>query len=224
MNGVPVTSSWSSGKASCLALYRCVRNGAVAVVLSTMFDERGERSRSHGLRPEVLAAQAERVGVPLRTGRASWQTHETRFKEQLSSLHDERVLDIVFGDIDLPPHRKWEERVCTESDVRPNLPLWLADRQAILEEFWAAGFRCRIIVVDAARVSGDVLGAELKHELAAVFVAQGIDACGENGEFHTVVVDRPLFRRPLDLDFGEVVASAGCLAIEARIRGSGHGT
>ncbi len=219
MKGLRVAGSWSGGKDSCLALYRCVGKGAVPVALLTMFDEAGERSRSHGLRPEVLAAQAQRVGIPLLTGRASWQAYESRFKDQLRALRAEGVLDVVFGDIDLPSHREWEERVCSECGMRAHLPLWLADRGAILDEFWAAGFRCRIIAVDAKRLSGGVLGLELTADLAAEFTSRGIDACGENGEFHTIVVDGPLFRRPLDLEFGEIVLSGGYLAIDASVRG-----
>ncbi len=217
-NELPIACSWSGGKDSCLALHRARSCGARPVALLTMFDAGGERSRSHGLRPEVLAAQAVSLGLPLRLGRASWQSYEMVFKTQLLELVADGVRDVVFGDIDLLPHREWEERVCRETGARAHLPLWLGRRRSLLDEFWAAGFVCRIIAVDGARLGAEVLGEPLTPTLADTFEAHGIDACGENGEFHTVVTAGPGFAHPLELDFGVVVASGGHLAIDAVLR------
>jgi diphthine-ammonia ligase len=219
MNGIRVAASWSGGKDSCLALNRVIALGAKPVALVTVFDESGARSRSHGLRQEVLAAQADRLGVGLRVVQASWATYEAVFKQELRSLHEQDVVDMVFGDIDLVPHREWEERVCRESQMRAHLPLWQCERRRLLEEFWASGFRCHVVAVDGKRLPQDVLGSELTRELADSFASAGIDECGENGEFHTVVVDGPLFRRPMSLAFGEVVARGDYLAIDAQVRG-----
>lgn len=215
MKGLRIAVSWSGGKDSCLAFHRCLVRGAVPAALLTVFDEPMERSRSHGLRPEVVQAQAECLQVPLRVARASWATYEVAFRAQLAALREDGVHDIVFGDIDLPAHREWEERVCRDAGVRAHLPLWLGDRRQLLDEFWAAGFVCRIVAVDRKHLDASVLGAELTPALVDAFVARGIDACGENGEFHTVVVDGPCFRRPLGLGFGRVVESGGYLAIDA---------
>ncbi|MFT4514113.1 MAG: diphthine-ammonia ligase [Planctomycetota bacterium] len=125
----------------------------------TMFDEGGERSRSHGLHRDVLLAQAASMGLPLRQ----------------------------------------------------------QDRRSILKRVWAAGIRCQIIAVDESRLSGDVLGSELTPALATVIESRGIDACGENGEFHTVVVDAPMFDHAIELQFGEIVSRGGYLAIDARL-------
>ncbi len=217
IDGLPIAVSWSGGKDSCLALHRAVAAGAAPRALLTVFDEAGQRSRSHGLRPEVLAAQAACLGLPLHIARASWQTYEAAFCEQLAALRDAGIADVVFGDIDLEPHRDWEERVCAASGVRAHLPLWGGERSALLREFWRSGHSCRIVAVDASKLGADVLGAEYTPDLAARFEADGIDACGENGEFHTIAVDGPLFHRPLRLRFGEVVAVGGCLAIDAMI-------
>lgn len=218
MNGCRIAVSWSGGKDSCLALHRCLARGAVPAALLTVFDEPLQRSRSHGLRPEVVTAQAVCMGLPLRVARASWATYEVQFRTQLAALREEGVRDIVFGDIDLPAHREWEERVCHGVGVRAHLPLWLGDRRQLLAEFWAAGFVCKVVAVDARHLDASVLGAELTPELVDAFVARGIDACGENGEFHTVVVDGPLFRRSLPLVFGDIVTSGGYLAIDASLQ------
>lgn len=212
--GRRVAVSWSGGKDSCLALYRSQQLGAVPTALLTVFDEEGARSRSHGLSMEVVAAQADCLGLPLHAARASWQSYEARFRELLGERVATGVCDVVFGDIDLEPHREWEERVCTASGARAWLPLWRGGRRALLDEFWAAGFRCHLVAVDRQKLGRDVLGAELTPALADRFEAAGIDACGENGEFHTLVTDGPLFRAPLAFTFGDVVERSGCLAID----------
>jgi len=210
-----LAASWSGGKDSCLALQLALAAGGRVHALLSVLDEGGERSRSHGLRPEVLAAQARACGLPLREAWASWQTYESAFVAALRALEHEGVTDVVFGDIDLEDHRAWEQRVCERAGVRALLPLWQQQRRDVLDEHWRQGFRCRIVAVDAGKLDRDVLGQELTPELAARFEQQGVDACGENGEFHTVVVDGPLFERPVELTFGEVVERSGYLAIDA---------
>lgn len=217
MNGLKVACSWSGGKDSCLAFHTAVEAGALPHALLTVFDESGERSRSHGLRQEVLLAQATSMNLPLRTKSASWSTYEPQFLDALAELRGEGVTDVVFGDIDLQAHRDWEERVCAQSSVHAHLPLWQQDRRSILKRVWDAGIRCQIIAVDESRLSGDVLGAELTPDLATMMESRGIDACGENGEFHTVVVDAPMFDHAIDLEFGEIVSRGGYLAIDARL-------
>lgn len=215
-NGRPAACSWSGGKDSCLALFRAARAGARPAALLTVLDEHGDRTRSHGLRPELIEAQARSMGLPLHTARASWQTYESEFTAALLRLRERHgVHDVVFGDIDLEDHRVWEQKVCARAGVTAHLPLWLADRRAVLDEFWQNGFRCRLVAVDADKLDRDVLGQELTPALADHFEQQGIDACGENGEFHTVVVDGPTFAHPLELEFGEVVERSGYLAIDA---------
>lgn len=217
MKGLPLACSWSGGKDSCLALHSMVRDGAVPRALLTVFDESGERSRSHGLHREVLLAQAEAMSVPLHTTNASWSTYKDQFVAALDHLRAGGVADIAFGDIDLQSHREWEEQVCEESSMRAHLPLWQQHRRDVLRQVWSAGIRCHIVAIDAGRLAEDVLGAELTPDLATAFMEKGVDACGENGEFHTVVVDAPLFRQPIDLVFGEVVSQGGYLAIDARV-------
>jgi uncharacterized protein (TIGR00290 family) len=212
-------ASWSGGKDSCLALQLAIESGGEPYALLTVLDEHGERSRSHGLRPEVLHAQARACGLPMREAWASWQTYEEAFVAALRALRDEGVTDCVFGDIDLEDHRIWEQRVCERAGLRASLPLWQRDRREVLDEHWRRGFRCHVVAVDARKLDRDVLGAELTPELATRFERDGVDACGENGEFHTVAVDGPLFQRPLELAFGEIVERSGYLAIDARPRG-----
>ncbi|RXZ42759.1 diphthine--ammonia ligase [Crenobacter cavernae] len=201
-----VLSSWSGGKDSCLALWRAHQAGAQVKALFTMFDEDGERSRSHGVRPEVMRAQAAAMGLPLVTAEASWAGYEGQFIAQLQRFADDGVEAAVFGDIDLDAHREWEEKVCAAAGIEAALPLWQQPREALVREGLDAGIRALVVTVNAAMAPAGLLGKTLTHELVDELAAAGIDPCAEAGEFHTLVVDGPLFAAPLALVAGEVHA------------------
>ena len=133
--------SFSGGKDSCLALWRAQRQGVDVRTLLVMFEESGERSRSHAIPLPVIARQSQALGLELVTRNASWKTYERVFTEALISLRAAGHEVAVFGDIDLQAHRDWEERVCAAAGVSPMLPLWHGDRQALAQEVLDAGFR-----------------------------------------------------------------------------------
>ena len=194
--GAPFLCSWSGGKDSCLAFHRAAEVGRPAALL-TMFGEDGARSRSHGLRPELLRAQAEALGLPLHTGQAGWDTYEAAFLAQLAALKREGIATAVFGDIDLEPHREWEEKVCGAQSIVCCLPLWKEARRALLDECLSLGYRAIIVAAKEGKLDPSILGRELDSAAIAEIEAQGCDACGEEGEYHTAVVDGPRFRAPI---------------------------
>ena len=126
-----------------------------------------------------------------------------------TSASTNAVAVFTFGDIDIPRHRHWEEMVCQRAGLAPRLPLWQEDRLALLAEWWGRGFTARIVVVRDGVVDRTLLGCELDEALVQQLLRTGIDACGENGEFHTVVTAGPLFRQPLRLRLGEQVHRSG---------------
>ncbi len=201
--GVPFVCSWSGGKDSCLALYRAMGAGARPVFLLSMLREDGARSRSHGLEPGVLRAQASSLGIPLLTRNASWSDYEAVFIAALQELKAAGVEAGVFGDIDLEDHRLWEEKVCGAAGIEACLPLWKMPRQALLDEFLALGFEALIVVVNGEKLDGAYLGRTLDRELVCEFEHLGIDMSGEEGEYHTIVTSGPIFSEPLRLEVGE---------------------
>jgi uncharacterized protein (TIGR00290 family) len=178
--------------------------------LVTMFTEDGQRSRSHGLAREVLDAQAAAIGVPLLSAAATWDNYEAAFVELLRSAIARGATMAVFGDIDIPRHREWEENVCRQAGLAASLPLWQQERMALLEEWWASGFEARLVVAREGLVDRQYLGRVLDWQTVEELAATGIDPCGENGEFHTVVTAGPLFCRPLELKLGEQVLRSDC--------------
>jgi len=194
--------SWSGGKDSCLALHRACMAGAKPACLLTMIGEDGLRSRSHGLRKDVIEAQAAAMGIPLLIRCATWTGYEVAFVEALHEIRKKGIKSGVFGDIDFPPHLEWEEKVCAKADIIPYLPLWGGARPALLREFITLGYKALIVRINENKLNRKFLGRIIDRDVVAEFQKTGIDPCGENGEYHTLVVDGPIFSRPLSVEAG----------------------
>ncbi len=195
--------SWSGGKDSCLALLRAWASGYEVTHLVTMFDESGERSRSHAVSLEVMKAQAESLGIELITPVASWQNYENVFIETLQELKQKGCDHGIFGDIDLQPHRDWEEKVCSSALIDAVLPLWGEKRLDLVDEFLASGYRSVVICVNEQFLGKDFCGREFDRQFIAD-LPESVDACGENGEFHTFVFDGKSFKKPVEYNIDEI--------------------
>jgi uncharacterized protein (TIGR00290 family) len=207
-------SSWSGGKDSCLALYLAEQAGFQVDFLLNMLTEDGQYSRSHGLRPAMLARQAEAMDRRIVFGKAGWENYEMVFSEQLAHLKSEGVGAGVFGDIDLAEHRDWVNRVCGAAGLKAVLPLWEKGREQLLETLFSAGFQAVIVCVKEAVMSTDWLGRKLDRAAAEEFKRIGIDLCGEEGEYHTFVYDGPMFHHPVSFAAGAVQHIQGYAFVE----------
>lgn len=207
---MPSLCSFSGGKDSCLALWRAIRQGLDVRTLLVMFEETGERSRSHAIPLALIERQAQALGLDLVVRNASWKTYETVFTEALRELCASGHDAAVFGDIDLQAHRDWEEKVCAAAGIAPCLPLWHGDRHELADEVLASGFRAVVVCTDARYLGDEFCGREYNAQFIND-LPPGVDACGENGEFHTFVYDGPCFRRPVEFSlagFDDYIAPA----------------
>jgi uncharacterized protein (TIGR00290 family) len=203
MSSRKAVCSWSGGKDSCLAVQRALHRDVQITHLLTMFDENGKRSRSHAVSREVMQAQAEALGMKLIAASASWQSYENVFIEQLRKLKAEKIETAVFGDIDLDAHREWEEKVCAQAEIEPILPLWGERRLDLVEEFLKTDFRAIVVCVNEKYLPKEFCGREFDKKFIADLPAS-VDACGENGEFHTFVYDGKLFKKRLEFEITEI--------------------
>jgi uncharacterized protein (TIGR00290 family) len=205
--------SWSGGKDS-LAAVAATREHFDLVCALTMFDESGLRSRSHGLRPELIAGQAERLGLRSVTARSSWPTYDDVFTGAVRALAREGITHVVFGDLVFPEHRDWAERRCAEAGVTAVEPLWGLSTSSLFDAFVASGALALLVTVREPWLDETWLGRPLSAGMKDVFAERGIDPCGERGEYHTAVVDSPLFSRPLEVSPGERVRRGDCVALD----------
>jgi uncharacterized protein (TIGR00290 family) len=218
--GARVFCSWSAGKDCALALHEAVGAGARPALLVSMMCEDGQRSRSHGLHRSVLEAQAAAMGLPIRFGAASWAGYEAEFRRVVGEAG---VPVGVFGDIDLADHRAWVERVCGEVGVQAVLPLWERPRETVVDDLLAAGFRAVIVAVRDDRLPASLLGRVIDAEVVDELRAAGVDLAGEEGEYHSLVVDGPLFAQPLEVTFGQRVRRDGLWFLDVAVAGGDAG-
>ncbi len=192
-----VVVSWSGGKDSCFACYKAIQEGhEITDLLITMSDP--QESNFHMIRSDILDAQSQAIGIPIVKWTTTPDTFEQDFKNALLKMKAKGIEGIVTGDVfDVALHEAgWLDRVCKEVGLTPVRPLWHRDTQKILTEFIDEGFKAILV-----RVKTDVLGIEwLGREINKRFFEDltklgTVDPCGENGEFHTLVIDGPLFKK-----------------------------
>ncbi|MFJ7730742.1 diphthine--ammonia ligase [Lysinibacillus sp. NPDC097231] len=192
-------ASFSGGKDSVLALYKAMKVGE-AIGLIVMMEEEGERSRSHGMPPELIQAQADSIGLPVYTAAASWSDYEKVFIRLLEKAKDQGAEVLVTGDLDMPAHGCWHDKVTKAVGLKLGMPLWEMNHREAVEEFINLGFETIIVTVNLSLgMREDDLGRVLTHEYVKELEARGIDPCGEGGEFHTTVIDGPLFKHSISV-------------------------
>jgi diphthine-ammonia ligase len=206
--------SWSGGKDSCAALHRT--HAAFDVVsMVTMFDESAERSRSHGLRPEILAAQADRLGLRHTIGRCTWESYNAAFSDALAHVKKvDGVTHVIFGDILFDEHRQWAEQMCKANGLTAVEPLFGSSTTTLFDEWTTSGADALIVTTRAALLDASWLGRPLRRGMLEEFTRLGVDPCGERGEYHTLVTGSPLFHTPLHVKANGHVQRSDCWALD----------
>ncbi|GLC89098.1 diphthine--ammonia ligase [Lysinibacillus piscis] len=198
-------ASFSGGKDSVLALYKAMQVGE-ALGLLVMLEEEGKRSRSHGMPPVLIHAQAQAIGLPVYTAASSWENYEEVFIGLLEQAKQQGAEVLVTGDLDMPAHGCWHDAVTKKVDLQLGMPLWEMDHLEAVEEFIALGFTTMLVTVNLALgMREEDLGRILTYDYVKELEARGIDPCGEGGEFHTTVLDGPLFKQTISVRQGEIV-------------------
>ena len=183
------------------------------VALLTTMNSRFDRVAMHGVRADVVRAQAAAVAVPLVEAPLPWpcpnEAYETAMRDALARLRSEfAITHVAFGDLFLEDVRAYREERMRETGIAPLFPLWGLDTRALAGTMLAAGVRAYVTVVDPRVAPRDIAGrawdASLLRELPPA-----IDPCAERGEFHTLAVDGPAFAHPVSVVAGEIVERDG---------------
>lgn len=211
MDKLTAISSWSGGKDSCLAYYRALKTGVKVDQLLNFISRESKRGCFHGLEGRLLKFQADLIGVPLVQEEVSpdMQKYEAEFKAAVGKFISRGFNSMVFGDIYLLEHQSWVERVCRELDIRAIEPLWNNQPRSIIKEFIDSGFEAVIVSCKADVMGKEYLGRAVSEDLAAELEAKGICPCGEKGEFHTLVVDGPIFKKRIEILEAEPIIKEG---------------
>ena len=201
MEKLKAIASWSGGKDSCLAYYRAVKQGFDVKLLLNFISRESKRGCFHGLEGRLLKFQADLIGLPLVQKEVSpdMNKYEEEFKSAVTELRGKDIGSMVFGDIYLLEHESWIERVCGDLNINAVEPLWNNSTESIVDEFIKSGFKAIIVSCKADIMGREFLGRYVDNELVKELKMKGICPCGEKGEFHTLVVDGPIFRKPIKI-------------------------
>jgi uncharacterized protein (TIGR00290 family) len=219
----PVALCFSGGKDSVLALQELRRDGRWHVVrLITTVTDAYDRVSMHGVRRTLLQAQAASLGLPLTEvvvpPESSNAVYEREMGRAFVALRATGVRHVAFGDIFLEDLREYRERQLAAVELEGVFPLWRADTASLARAFIEHEFRAVVVCVNPAVLDRSFAGRAFDDAFLAD-LPDGVDPCGERGEFHTFVSDGPLFARPIPYEAGEIVERAGFVFCD--LRGAG---
>lgn len=200
---------WSGGKDSALALNRLLKDDRYEIVsLLTTCNEHFQRVSMHGVRLELLDQQAESIGLPLEKIFVSQRSSNEEYQQKMSACllsHKARgVTACAFGDIFLEDLRRWREENLVRVGMRGIFPIWKVDSHKLIREFFALKFGTVICCVNDAYLDENAVGRNIDPDFVAS-LPSNVDACGENGEFHSFAFAGPIFHRPIKFQCGEKI-------------------
>jgi uncharacterized protein (TIGR00290 family) len=200
---------WSGGKDSALALHEIRQNGDYEVVsLLTTITEDYDRISMHGVRRSLLERQAASVGIPLHEvcipKECSNEIYAAKMAKALNHFKKQGVETVAFGDIFLEDVRDYRLGNLSQLNMEGLFPVWGRDTTEMARTFIALGFKSIVTCIDTRVLDKKFLGRQINEDFIAG-LPDGIDPCGENGEFHSFVYDGPIFKEPIACRRGEMV-------------------
>jgi uncharacterized protein (TIGR00290 family) len=205
-----IVLSWSGGKDSTMALHALLESGRYEIVsLLTTVSEQYGRVSHHGVRVELLEQQAAALGLRLHKlylyqDHCSMEDYEAVMEKAMLEYKEKNVLTVAFGDIFLEDLRQYRERNLAKVGMKAIFPIWHRDTSEIVRTFIGLGFKAYLTCVDGEKLGEEFAGRPIDAELIRE-LPDGVDPCGENGEFHSYVYDGPIFQRPVEVALGEIV-------------------
>lgn len=208
-SATPVIVSWSGGKDSALALHALRQDAAYHVVgLLTSVNAHYGRISMHGVREALLEEQAASIGLPLYRVKLSQRPpnneYEQKMRAALEGFKADGIRHVAFGDLFLEDIRGYRVKNMQQAQMQCVFPLWRRPTDKLAREFIALGFKAVLCCVDEQALSGKFAGREYDVALLKE-LPPGVDACGENGEFHTFVYEGPVFQCPIAFTRGACV-------------------
>ena len=175
------------------------------VGLLTTFNEAAGRVAMHGVRRDLVERQAWGVGLPLWAVALPWPCSNDEYESLMAQTCAKAVTagieGIAFGDLFLEDVRSYREKQLRDTRLQPIFPLWRLPTPELAKEMIACGLRAKLTCIDTRALDGSFAGCEFDENLLAA-LPDGVDPCGERGEFHSFVhagphaeCGNPCFRR-----------------------------
>jgi uncharacterized protein (TIGR00290 family) len=201
--------NWSGGKDSALALYHAQQDANLKVeALFCSVNAAHNRVAMHGVRRSLLSKQAASLGLPLYTAELpeapGMQDYERIMETETAKLRDRGFEAALFGDIFLEDLRQYREKSLATAGMSCIFPLWKRDSRELMDEFFALGFKAIVVCVNSALLDACFCGRIIDQSFIDD-LPEGIDPCGERGEYHSFVFDGPIFQQPIRFEKGAIV-------------------
>lgn len=201
--------NWSSGKDAAFSLYKLQQEGDFEVIkIFTAINTDVNRISMHGVRVELLAAQAKSLGLPLQlakfSGNVSMETYNEVMKAETKKLKAAGVDFACFGDIFLEDLKEYRDSQLAKVGLSGVYPLWKKDTKKLVEDFIELGFKAIVVCTNAKYLDESFCGRVIDHQFLED-LPKNVDPCGENGEFHSFVFDGPIFSEAINFEIGEKV-------------------
>lgn len=215
--------SWSSGKDCAFALHRARRQGLARVTHAlTTVNAAFDRVAMHGTRNALMRAQVAAMGLEPVIVPLPWpcpnDAYEVRMEAAVAALVAQGITHMIFGDLFLEDVRAYREDKLAGTGITPLFPLWGRDTGELAREMIAEGIDARLVTVDPSKLDASFAGRRFDAQLLAD-LPEGVDPCGENGEFHTAVIAGPMFDAPLRVETGETVTRDGFVYADLLLAG-----
>ena len=201
--------NWSGGKDSALALYHLLKDKNYSVEkLLTNINGEYKRISMHGVREALLQQQSDAIGIPLQklvlSEQPSMAEYEKHMMDTMTQLQEEKFTHSVFGDIFLEDLKEYRETQLGKVGMTAVFPIWKRDTTELIHEFIDLGFKTIVVCVNEKHLDKSFCGRIIDKDFIKDLPGN-VDACGENGEFHTFVFDGPIFKHPVPFTNGDIV-------------------
>ena len=205
--------SWSSGKDSAWALHMLRQDPCIEIVgLFSTVNKVFDRVTMHGVRSELLKQQAESVGLPLDVIEIPYPCNNDEYvaiMKAFSITAKEKGIEcFAFGDLFLEHVRGYRETLLQGTGITPLFPIWGISTKMLSQRMLSNGLKAVITCINADQFAQEYAGREY-NEYFLEDIPNGIDPCGENGEFHSFAFDGPMFQYPINVIPGETVCRGG---------------
>lgn len=198
--------NWSGGKDSALALHKIIEENKYEVIaLFTTLNEETQKSSMHSIPLKILQNQAENIGIPLHTTTFSKElnNYDEKMAEVVTHFKKQGVSSFIFGDIFLSDVKAYRESKLNPLGIEVIEPLWDKTSDEIMHEFLLSGIKTKIIVTDASKLDSNYIGKIIDEAFVKSY-PDGLDICGENGEYHSLAYDGPLFKEKVDFEISGI--------------------
>jgi len=202
--------NWSGGKDSAFALGNILEQKEFLIeFLLTSINKENQRVSMHGVHKDLMLKQVEAIGLDIKflelPDSPDMETYEERLKAIMLHAKSNGIDYSIFGDINLEDLRAYREQQLKNIGFEAVFPLWKKDTYQLVLEFIERGYKSIITAVDASKLPKEFAGQLITKELI-LELPKNVDPCGENGEFHSFVIDAPYFANRINIETEQIIS------------------